>query len=77
MSSITFAAARAVVSYPLPAVFGTMKRRPEIGSLAGADPAPGSPRFAVAPQPLAKRAAAATTAAPSFSRLNIVVPLLR
>src|SRR5215218_5335775 len=73
MSSMTLAAARAVVSYPLPGVFGTMNRRPVSGSSAGAE-APGSARSAVAPHPVVSSAAAATRAAPSLSRLNIIVP---
>ena len=74
MSSITLAAARAVVSYPLPAVFGTMNRRPARGSSEAADP--GSALSAVAPQPVTNSAVAATRVAPNLSCLNIVVPFL-
>src|SRR4029450_6422585 len=74
MSSITFAAARAVVSYPLPAVFGTMNRRPDTGSSEAADP--GCALSAVAPQPVTNSAVAATRVAPNLSCLNIVVPSL-
>jgi hypothetical protein len=49
-----------------------MKRSPEIGSSAGAD-APGSALSAVAPHPVVNSAAAATTAAPNLSRLNIIL----
>src|SRR4029453_11959939 len=76
MSSMTWAAARAVVSYLLPGVFGTMNRTPRSGSLAGAE-APGWARSAVAPHPVVISAAAATRAAPSLSRLNIIVPSSR
>src|SRR4029450_11540970 len=74
MSSITLAAARAVVSYPLPAVFGTMNRRPVRGSSEAA--APGSALSAVAPQPVTNSAVAATRVAPNLRCLNIVVPSL-
>src|SRR4051795_2581695 len=50
-SSITLAAARAVVSYPPPAVFGTMKRSPVSGLSPPPPLAPGSALSAVAPQP--------------------------
>src|SRR4029450_515151 len=73
MSSITFAAARAVVSYPLPAVFGTMNRRPDMGSSEAA--VPGSALSAVAPQPVTNSAVAATRVAPNLSCLNIVLSL--
>src|SRR5215218_1109786 len=76
MSSMTLAAARAVVSYPLPGVFGTMNRRPVSGSSAGAE-APGSARSAVAPQPVVSITAAATRAAPSLSRPHIIIPSSR
>jgi hypothetical protein len=46
------------------------------GSSAGAE-APGSARSAVAPQPVASSAAAATSVALSLSRLNIIVPSSR
>src|SRR4030095_8416197 len=73
MSSITLAGARAGVAYPLPAVFGTMNRRPVRGSFEAADP--GSALSAVAPQPVTNSAVAATRVAPNLSCLNIVVPL--
>src|SRR5687768_16135481 len=75
-ASITLAASRAVVSYPLPGVFGTMNRRPVMGSSAGAE-APGSARSAVAPHPVVSSTAATPRAAPSLSRLNIIIPSSR
>ena len=74
-SSITLAAARAVVSYPLPGVFGTMNRSPVRGSSAARScPArlyPPWPR--TRPSTVLRRRQAA---APNLSRLNIIVPLV-
>jgi hypothetical protein len=49
-----------------------MKRSPVSGSSAAAE-LPGSALSAVAPHPVVNSAAAAITAAPNLSRLNIIV----
>jgi hypothetical protein len=64
---MTFAATRAVVSYPPPAVFGTMIRKPVTGPAAVVPPVLEPP---VTPQPVAASAiaATATTARNAFKR---------
>lgn len=57
VSPMTFAAVRAVVSYPPPGLLGTMMRRPLRGSLEtpDADPWGFEPPEPVTPQPVAAR----------------------
>ncbi len=62
---MTRATSRAVVSYPLPGEFGTMKRSPLIGP--SSPPPAAEPPSAVVPQPVSTRPAA-TAPTVSFRR---------